>query len=128
MTLVIDTSVWNDYFNVAAHSDLVEEALRDGRVYLPPIVASELTSGELSKVNLKKLSSFLRDLPLCVTPLHNWIRVGDLRQKLRRLGESISTPDAHVAQCAIDLDAPLLSRDSVFERIEKLSGLRRLTI
>ncbi|MEO0460543.1 MAG: PIN domain-containing protein [Myxococcota bacterium] len=128
MTLVIDTSVWIDYFNVAAHSDLVEEALRDGRVYLPPIVAAELTSGELSKVNLKKLSSFLRDLPLCVTPLDHWIRVGVLRQKLRRLGESISTPDAHVAQCAIDLDAPLLSRDSVFERIEKLSGLRRLTI
>jgi len=41
-----------------------------------------------------------------------------------RKGEAISTPDAHVAQCALDRDALLLSRDDVFERIARLQPLR----
>jgi predicted nucleic acid-binding protein len=37
---------------------------------------------------------------------------------------SVSTPDAHVAQCALDRAALLLSRDAVFGRVARLSALR----
>ena len=39
-------------------------------------------------------------------------------------GDPISTPDAHVAQCALDRDAPLLSRDRAFSRIAQHTALR----
>jgi hypothetical protein len=34
------------------------------------------------------------------------------------------TPDAHVAQCALDRDAVLLSKDAVFAHIARFSALR----
>jgi hypothetical protein len=37
---------------------------------------------------------------------------------------TVSTPDAHVAQCAIDLDAVLLTTEAVFRRLARSSGLR----
>jgi predicted nucleic acid-binding protein len=50
--------------------------------------------------------------------------VGDLRRGLAAKGVAVSTPDAHVAQCAIDRDALLLSRDGVFKEIAKATRLR----
>jgi predicted nucleic acid-binding protein len=50
--------------------------------------------------------------------------VGELRRKVRAKGLSISTPDAHVAQCALDLGGVLLSTDTVFRRLARLASLR----
>jgi hypothetical protein len=50
--------------------------------------------------------------------------VGELRRAAHDRGLSVSTPDAHVAQCAIDLDAVLLARDGIFARLARVSTLR----
>jgi predicted nucleic acid-binding protein len=47
-----------------------------------------------------------------------------LRARLLRAGLSVSTPDAHVAQCAIDCDGMLWSRDEIFDSIAKHTELR----
>lgn len=47
------------------------------------------------------------------------MRVGRLRAQLFLKGISVSTPDAHVAQCALDVNADLLSEDHVFSAIAK---------
>ena len=122
--LVIDTSSWINYFRQSRRAALIEEALNEGRVYLPPLVAAELTSGVLGKRQREDLQSLLRDLPLCHSSIEHWFRVGALRAKLRHRGEALSTPDAHVAQCAIDLAAELLSEDQVFARIAASAHLR----
>ncbi|MEO8379895.1 MAG: PIN domain nuclease, partial [Acidobacteriota bacterium] len=57
-------------------------------------------------------------------PLEHWIRVGDLRRLLARNGINATIPDAHVAQCALDRDAVLLTRDKVFAAIAKQTPLR----
>ena len=59
-----------------------------------------------------------------ITETEHWIRVGDLRRRLAGRGVSVSTPDAHVAQCALEREALLLTRDSVFLRIAQTSELR----
>jgi predicted nucleic acid-binding protein len=66
----------------------------------------------------------LTDLPAVGTGLEHWFRVGKLRAELRAGGLSVSTPDAHVAQCAIDTGGVLLSEDRVFEKIAKIAPLR----
>jgi len=58
------------------------------------------------------------------TPLEHWVRVGDLRRRLAGRGVSVSTADAHVAQCALEREAVLLSRDAIFARIAEASELR----
>ena len=61
--LVVDTSSWNDYFASGFRSDVIDDALNEGRVVLPPVVAAELTSGPLGRRELSQLKTLLSDLP-----------------------------------------------------------------
>lgn len=121
--LVVDTSVWIDFF--AGRDSLgLEEALARGGVVLPPIVVAELVSGAKRGKDRAAIEDLLADLPVHSTPLGHWIRVGELRRDLSNRGVAVSTPDAHIAQCALDLDAPLLTRDRVFRDIANATRLR----
>ena len=121
--LVVDTSSWIAWL-AGGGSPLVAEALEEGRLQLPVVVAAELLSGRLDAAERAELQDMLSDLPpLGVDPGH-WSRVGRLRADLRARGLSVSTPDAHVAQCALDADALLLTEDRVFERIAGAVPLR----
>lgn len=121
--LVVDSSVWADFFR-GQPLPALEGALRDGLVWLPPIVCAEVLSSRLTERQNASLKGLLGDLPLCPSPFQHWVDVGLLRSRLAKHGLSVSTPDAHVAQCAIDLEARLWSRDKVFARIAKHAGLR----
>ncbi len=121
--VVVDTSTWIEFLAGRPAPDL-EAALAAGAVVVPPIVVAELVSGARSTVDRRAVIDLLHDLPSAETSFDHWLRVGDLRRRLRDRGESISAPDAHVAQCALDRDALLLSRDAVFERIARLEPLR----
>lgn len=121
--LVVDTSSWVAYLG-RGDGDLLDEALADGRVHLPPIVAAELVSGRMTPGQRRALEQLLTDLPLCAAGLAHWVRVGRLRASLAARGLQVSTPDAHVAQCAIDLGARLLTEDAIFSRVARLSPLR----
>ncbi len=121
--LVVDTSSWISFFSGKNIPDL-EVALREGRIHLPPIVAAELISGTTDSNEQKKLGDFLRDLPLCVVDLDHWLKVGVLRAKARGQKLKLSTPDAHIAQCTLDLNGYLLTEDKVFERLSNLIPLR----
>jgi len=121
--VVADTSVWIDLF-AGRPVPALEEALRHGLVVLPPLVVAELISGARRPRDRTSIQSLVEELPLHETPLAHWVRVGDLRRRLAGRGVSVSTPDAHVAQCALDRDALLLSRDAVFVRIAEASELR----
>ena len=88
------------------------------------IVSAELLSGRLDDSERAELQDMLSDLPAVGTDAAHWFRVGKLRAGLRAEGVSVSTPDAHVAQCAIDRGGDLLTEDGVFEKIAKLVPLR----
>jgi predicted nucleic acid-binding protein len=120
--IVVDTSVWIDFFAGKPALEL-EEALAGGAVVIPPIVVAELISGA-SAQQRSTIGELLQDAPVHETPLDHWIRVGDLRRTLARKGVVVTTPDAHVAQCALDRDAVLLSRDAALARIARHTALR----
>jgi predicted nucleic acid-binding protein len=123
--LVIDTSSWVSYFAGGSGSaPLIEAALEEGRVHLPPVVAAELLSGKLTARQRLELTRLLDDLPLVEVGRTHWYRVGTLRAALRSRGLSVSTPDAHVAQCALDLDADLLTEDGIFALAAPHAGFR----
>ena len=121
--IVVDTSVWIDFFGGAASEHLIE-ALAHGAVIMPPIVVAELVSGADASDQRKAIGELLQDAPIHDTPLEHWIRVGDLRRVLARKGVVVTVPDAHVAQCALDRNATLLTRDAVFEKIALHTKLR----
>ncbi|MEI6226308.1 MAG: PIN domain-containing protein [Deltaproteobacteria bacterium] len=121
--LVVDTSSSVAYLG-RGDGDHLDEALDEGRVHLPPIVAAELISGRMTAGQRRTLEQLLADLPLCATGLDHWVRVGRLRAVLAARGLQVSTPDAHVAQCALDLRGALLTEDAVFARIARIVPLR----
>ena len=121
--LVVDTSSWIAWL-AGGGSSLVDEALEEGRLHLPVIVAAELLSGRLDASQRAELQDMLSDLPAVGTDPEHWFRVGKLRAELRAKGLSVSTPDAHVAQCTIDTRGVLLTEDRVFEKIAKVVPLR----
>jgi predicted nucleic acid-binding protein len=120
--LVVDTSSWISYF-AGRGSPLIDDALAEGRVHLSPVVAAELLSGRLSARERSELEDLLSDLPLAGIDHAHWFRVGNLRAALRPKGVSVSTPDAHVAQCALDLGGRLLTEDGVFRLVARHAPL-----
>ena len=121
--LVVDTSVWIDFL-AGRPAPALEEGLSQATVALPPLVVAELVSGARQGRQRAAIADLVRDLPIHETPLDHWIRVGELRRRLAEKGVTVSTPDAHIAQCAIDRDAVLLTRDDVFNKIAKATSLR----
>jgi len=119
---VVDTSAWVDFFAGRPVQGLAE-ALESGIVALPPVVVAELVSGARREEQRRAIADLVADLPICDTPLTHWIAVGELRRSAAEQGIAVSTPDAHVARCALDRGAILLSRDKVFGRIATLSEL-----
>lgn len=121
--VVVDTSIWIDFF-AGTEAEALETALVHGAVILPPLVVAELISGASTAQQRSVIGELLQDAPVHETPLEHWIRVGDLRRFLGRKGITITVPDAHVAQCALDLDGVLLTRDAVFAGVAKHTALR----
>lgn len=123
MSVVVDTSVWVDWLKgrpVVA----VDEALDRGLVVLPPLVIAELVAGARRVGEREQLEAALADLPMCDCQRSHWMRVGALRARALAHGVSLSTPDAHIAQCALDLEATLLTRDAVFTQLSALCPLK----
>lgn len=127
--IVVDTSFWISYFKGEPSEASVEldSALREGRVYLSPVVAAELLSARLKPAERASLQDFLSELPLCESGFEHWSQVGELRARLSKRGLHASTPDAHVAQCAMDLRGYLLTEDAVFRKIAADTPLKLLS-
>ncbi|MBI1785974.1 MAG: PIN domain-containing protein [Acidobacteria bacterium] len=121
--VVVDTSVWIDFFAGRPAPEL-EAALQAGWVVLPPVVVAELVSGARRPGERAAIARLVAELLIHDTPPQHWIRVGELRRQLSEKGLAVSTPDAHVAQCALERSAVLLSRDVIFGRIAAHCPLR----
>ncbi|MBN8555864.1 MAG: PIN domain-containing protein [Deltaproteobacteria bacterium] len=122
--LIVDTSSWISYFKNKKESSKIDSALSEGRVFVSPIVVSELLSGKMTDKNRKDLESFLSELPLTSMNFDHSVKVGKLRSDLIKKGFSVSTPDAHIAQSAMDMDAYLISEDKIFQKISKVIPLK----
>lgn len=121
--VVVDTSVWIAFL-AGAGTPAIEDALAAGTLLIPPIVVAELVSGADTREKQSAIGDILQEAPVQETTLDHWIRVGELRRMLARKGVNVTVPDAHVAQCALDRDAILLSRDAVFTQIARHTALR----
>lgn len=102
----------------------MERAISQATLILPPLVISEILSGDTTPAQRATVGELLQDSPLHDTPLAHWMAIGALRRKLRVHGLNVTLPDAHVAQCALDLHAILLTRDDIFLHIAGHTPLR----
>ena len=91
---------------------------------MPAVVVTELTSGARSREEQFAIEDLLADLPMHEGSFHHSARAGELRRSLRANGLSVSSLDAQIAQCALDRDVQLLTRDAVFWKIAAQTKLK----
>jgi predicted nucleic acid-binding protein len=121
--VVVDTSEWIEYL-AGRPAPFFQHCLEAGTVIVPPMVVTELTGGARTREEFMVLEDLLADLPMHDGGFHYFSRAGALRQMLAAKGLSISPADAQVAQCALDCQSTLVTRDAVFWKIAALTALR----
>ncbi|MBA3975520.1 MAG: hypothetical protein C0504_15040 [Candidatus Solibacter sp.] len=120
--IAADTSTWVAYLEGAGGEDtnLLDQALADRQVVMPPAVLSEL----LSNPRLDRpAAETLIELPLIEISEGYWERAGLLRAKVVAKRMKARLGDALIAQSCIDAGVALITRDRDFLAFTRAAGL-----
>ncbi len=121
--IAADTSAWIAFFQGDAGADVVAltKALQARQVVMAPPVLTEL----LSDPGLSpSVAQILLDLPLVPLKDGFWQRAGTLRSKALARKRKARLADALIAQCCIDADILLITRDRDFKAFAETLKLK----
>jgi len=120
--IAADTSTWIAFLEGAKGPDveLLDRALRDRQVLMPPIVLTELLSDPQLPSSVAKT---LSDVPMIEIEAGFWQRAGALRGKILSKRRKARLGDALIAQSCTDRGVPLLTRDRDFRAFAEAAGL-----
>jgi predicted nucleic acid-binding protein len=111
--IAADTSTWVAFLqgDAGRDTDLLDRALADRQVLMPPAVLTELLSDPklASEVSLNLLA-----LPLIEVGPDYWHRAGVLRSKVIARRRKARLGDALIAQSCLDAGIALITRDRDF--------------
>jgi predicted nucleic acid-binding protein len=128
--LVVDSSVWIDFFNDADHPavDTLARLLEQGeiRIVVPDLVLFEVLQGFRHESGYRQAKRLLQSLDLEDTSgIHLAEAAAQHYRSLRAQGITVrSGIDVLVASYCIEHDYALLHRDRDFRAFESLRGLR----
>jgi len=120
--IAADTSTWIAFFEGAAGRDveLLDRALGDRQVLMPPAVLTELFSDPKLPGDV---GATLADLPLLEISDGFWQRAGELRALVLGKRRKARLGDALIAQACLDAGIPLITRDRDFRAFADAAGL-----
>jgi predicted nucleic acid-binding protein len=120
--IAADTSTWVAFLqgDSGADVELLDRALADRHVLMPPAVLTELLSDPQLPEDLR---TTLTDVPLVELAEGFWRRAGDLRASVLRTRRKARLGDALIAQACIDGGIPLITRDRDFRAFADAAGL-----
>ena len=100
---------------------LVDRALGGRQVFPPPVVLTELLSDPKLP---KRVQALFLSIPLLDVSDGYWQRAGALRAKLLAKQRKAALADDLIAQSCIDNDVVLVTRDTDFRSLAKVSALK----
>ena len=124
--IAADTSSLIAYLAGAPGADveILDAALRDQQVCLPPVVTTEL----LSAPDLpKEVAARLLELPMLQVTDGYWERAGALRARCLAAKRRARLGDSLIAQSCLDHKVHLITRDRDFQLFARSAGLRITT-
>ena len=112
--IAADTSTWISFFEGEQGDDVLAlaRALQSRQVVMPPPVLTELLSDPQLSASVAQT---LLELPLVALKDGFWHRAGRLRAKVLARKRKARLGDALIAQCCIDADIALITRDGDFK-------------
>ena len=126
--IVVDSSVWVDYFNGTKnrHADLLDQLLGRERVLIGDIILTEVLQGFRRDAEFQRARELLEALEF-----HDMLgkamalRCAENYRKLRQAGVTVrKTIDVMIATFCIEGSHELLHSDRDFDVIEKHLGLK----
>jgi predicted nucleic acid-binding protein len=120
--IAADTSTWIAYLQGSSGSDvdLLDRALADRQVLMPPVVLTEILSDPKLPPDT---ADSLADLPLIEPGQDFWRRAGALRARVLAGKRRARLGDALIAQSCLDAGVALLTRDLDFQAFVAAAGL-----
>ena len=126
--MLVDTSVWIDYFNgyPSPQADLLATAI-DGMetIVIPDIVLTEILLGLRSEAEATRIADLLSAFDAAPNPTRSdYIEAATIYRQCRTQGLTIrSTIDCLIAQICLRHRFPLLSKDRDFRAIARCRAL-----
>jgi hypothetical protein len=120
--IAADTSTWIALIqgNNGKDVELLDAALQDRQVLMPPVVIAELLSDAKLPTTI---AGSLSDIPMIDIADGYWERAGALRAKVLAKKRKARLGDALIAQSCLDRGIPLLTRDRDFRAFTEAAGL-----
>jgi predicted nucleic acid-binding protein len=129
LKILVDTSVWIDFFNGVSSAPRV--SLRklleaEEEVCIPSYILAETLQGFKNEREFEAARTHLLHLPILdATTPEKYISAAQPYRTCRKRGVTIrKTADCLIAQTAIEHGAPLLHNDKDFDRIASVNSLQ----
>jgi predicted nucleic acid-binding protein len=131
--LIVDTSVWIEFFNTStskASRWLAERIAADSPVVVPEVVMMELLIGPTDETKPARRLRLLQHFGVePLVPIRDAENAAAIHRQCRRQGDTVrSMIDCLVAAVALRLEMPVAHRDRDFEVIATHCGLRTLSL
>jgi len=125
--IVVDTTVWADWFNGIASPevDRLGQALGGQDAGLVPVILTEVLQGFRADRDFERARVLLIQLPVLTLDIEGHATAARLFRRLRHKGVTVrGAVDCIIAQTCIVAGAELLSTDQDFTAIARHSPLR----
>ena len=130
MMILVDTTVWIDFFSARSypHVKALENLILNREdICLCGIILTEVLQGIRDDSEFSRTRDLLANLVFLPMQYSVFLRSAEIYRNLRRKGITIRKPvDCMIAAIAIEHEIPLLHNDKDFIPIEKHFGLKRL--
>ena len=129
MEVLVDTSVWINFFNgikSAASAILYKMLEAEDSICISDIILAETLQGFRSDEDFESAKTHLLLFPVySLQSPDGYLKAAQLYRMCRKKGNTIrKTIDCLIAQTAIDHHLILLPQDNDFDKIASVSGLR----
>lgn len=122
MSVLVDTSVWIDFFRNQDMADILEQLIEENRVVTNELILAEMVP-QLYVHNQSELISLLHEIE-CQPIKIDWNNIIEMQVTCIRSGiNGVGLPDLIIAQNAIQGDLKLLTKDKHFSMIGEKTKL-----
>jgi len=128
--VLVDTSVWVDYFNglETPRTERLDQLLGSGRLLTGDLILAELLQGFAKDADYRTARRLLLELPCAeLVGRDNALRAADYYRRLRKRGVTVrKTIDVLIGTYCIQHGHELLHADRDFDSMQRHLGLRVL--